>query len=215
MGARSLIFLLASSSIACLLLDFYHLCAMRLSTPFLFSPCCVLLFGLAMFDRQRGDGQLFRAIVMGTVGGLLAAIAYDLFRLPFVFAKPWGLARIIPSMDLFKVFPGFGALILGEPVEQNNYSQTARVLGWLYHFSNGATFGVMYVAMIGNPIRRHWAWAVLMAVALEIGMLITPYPAVFHIAITNHFILVTLCAHGIFGVGLGLTVRCLGNHSRI
>jgi hypothetical protein len=98
-------------------------------------------------------------------------------------------------------------MVLGQPIEQAHYSLTTQIVGWLYHFSNGATFGVMYVAMIGNPTRRHWAWAVLMALALEIGMLLTPYPQVFNIPVTTRFVMITVAAHAIFGVGLGLTVR--------
>src|SRR6266404_5032687 len=147
-GGRWLVFLLAASSIACLLFDFYRLCQMRLFTVFIF---------------------------------LLAALAYDTFRLPFVFAKEWGIASVIPPMKLFKVFPRFGAMILGQPIEQSSYSMTTQIVGWIYHFSNGATFGVMYVAMIGHPTRRHWVWAVVMALALELGLLLTPYPQVFNI----------------------------------
>jgi hypothetical protein len=44
-------------------------------------------------------------------------------------------------------------------------------------------------------------------VALELGMLLTPYPRTFHIAITPRFIAVTAMAHGIFGVMLGVWVR--------
>jgi hypothetical protein len=142
-------------------------------------------------------------------GGLLAAVAYDVFRLPFVFAQEWGIASLVPPMNLFKVFPRFGAMILHQPLEQGGYPMFAHILGWIYHFSNGATFGVMYVAMIGNPARRHWAWAVVMALALELGMLLTPYPQVFDIAVTARFVMVTVAAHAIFGVGLGLTVARL------
>jgi hypothetical protein len=98
-------------------------------------------------------------------------------------------------------------MVLGQPIEQSHYSITTQIVGWIYHFSNGATFGVMYVAMVGNPTRRHWAWAVAMAVALEVGMLLTPYPQVFNIPVTTRFVMVTVAAHAIFGVGLGLTVR--------
>jgi hypothetical protein len=112
-------------------------------------------------------------------------------------------------MNLFKVFPRFGAMVLGEPIEQSHYLLITQIVGWIYHFSNGATFGVMYVAMIGNPTRRHWAWAVAMAVVLEAGMLVTPYPQVFNIPVTTRFVMVTIAAHAIFGVGLGLTVRTL------
>ena len=169
----------------------------------------IALLALGLFDRQRGNGELWQAVMIGLAGGLIAAVAYDVFRLPFVFAKAWGISSIVPPMNLFKVFPRFGAMVLGQPLEQDHYSLLTQVVGWLYHFSNGATFGVMYVAMVGNPTRRHWLWAVLMALALELGMLLTPYPHVFGIAVTPRFVLVTIAAHAIFGVGLGLTVRNL------
>jgi hypothetical protein len=206
---RWLVFMLAASSIACLLFDFYRLCPMRVFTVFVFLPALAALIAFAVFDRQRGDGRLWQAVMIGLAGGLIAAFAYDVFRLPFVFAKEWGIASIVPPMGLFKVFPRFGAMILGQPIEQSSYSLAAQIVGWLYHFSNGATFGVMYVAMIGNPTRRHWAWAVVMALALELGMLLTPYPQVFNIPMTTRFIMVTVAAHAIFGIGLGLTVRWL------
>ena len=210
---RCLVFLLAASSIACLLFDFYGLCPMRIFTPFIFLPAVLALFLIAWLDRRRGDGQLWRAVLIGLFAGLLAAVAYDIFRLPFVFAKEWGLSGIVPPMKLFKVFPRFGAMILGQPIEQPSYSTAAQILGWTYHFSNGATFGVMYIAMIGNPARRHWSWAVLMALALELGMLLTPYPHAFGIAVTTQFIIITIAAHSIFGLGLGLTTRHLSPQS--
>jgi hypothetical protein len=209
---RWTVFLLAASSIACLLFDFYRLCPMRLFTLFMFAPAMVVLFGFALFDRFRGDRTLWRAVLIGFMGGLLAAVSYDVFRLPFVFAREWGIVPVVPPMNLFKVFPQFGAMVLGQPVEQSHYSIITQIVGWIYHFSNGATFGVMYVAMIGNPTRRHWAWAVVMAVGLELGMLLTPYPQVFNIPVTTRFVVVTVAAHAIFGVGLGLTVRALAKH---
>ena len=202
---RWVVFVLAASSIACLLFDFYHLCPMRIFTLFIFLPALVVLLAVALFDRQRGDGQLWRAVVIGAAAGLFAALAYDIFRLPFVFAKEWGISSVIPPMKLFKVFPGFGAMILGQRLEQGVHSTTAHVVGWLYHFSNGATFGIMYIAMIGNAARRHWTWAVLMALALELGMLLTPYPQVFNIPVNARFVVITLAAHAIFGVALGVT----------
>jgi hypothetical protein len=210
---RILVFILAASSIACLLADFYGLCPMRIFTPFIFLPATVALVVIAFFDRQRSDGQLWRAVMTGLVGGLLAAVAYDIFRLPFVFAKEWGIASVVPPMNLFKVFPRFGAMVLGQSIEQAHYSTLTQWVGWLYHFSNGATFGVMYMALIGNARRRHWLWAVLFAVGLELGMLLTPYSRVFGIALTVRFVFVTMAAHGIFGVGLGLAVKRLSRRT--
>lgn len=206
---RAVVFLLAATSIACLLLDFYGWCSMRQFARFVFLPSLLVLLAIAVFDRIRSNGSLWRGVMIGLTGGLLAAVAYDVFRLPFVFAREWGSAGVVPPMNLFKVFPRFGAMILGQPVEQGSYSLAAQLIGWLYHFSNEATFGVMYLAMIGDSARQHWAWAVLMAVGLELGMLLTPYPQVFHIPITPRFIVVTAAAHAIFGVVLGIFVRWL------
>jgi len=208
-AGRSLVFLLAASSIACLLADFYRLCPMSVFTVSIFLPALAVLSGFALVDSRRGDGQLWRSVCVGALAGLIAAAAYDGFRLPFVFSKQWGLSSWVPQMPLFKVFPGFGAMILGQPVEQAHYSRAAQALGWAYHFSNGATFGVMFVAMVGNPARRHWAWAVVFAVGLELGMLLTPYSQVFKIALTSRFVAVTVAAHSVFGACLGGAARWL------
>ena len=204
-----MVFLLAFSSIACLLSDFYHICSMRLFIFIIFLPAMAILLAYGLFDRAYGNRELWRYIAIGLAGGLLAAVAYDIFRLPFVYAKDWGLTGVIPPMDLFKVFPQFGAMILGQSLESNNYSEVTHLIGWIYHFSNGATFGIMYVAMIGNPAKRHWFCAVLMAVGIELGMLASPYPQVFHIPVTARFVLVTVAAHAIFGACLGITVRTI------
>src|SRR5437879_13647373 len=113
---RLLVFLLGASSIACLLFDFYHLCPMRVFTFFVFLPAVALLIALGILDRYRGDGQLARGIWLGLTAGLLAAVAYDIFRLPFVFSRELGLVAVIPPMNLFKVFPRFGQMILGPPL---------------------------------------------------------------------------------------------------
>jgi len=206
---RCLVFALAASSIACLLADFYGLCPMRIFTPFVFLPALLALFLFAALDRRRGDRQLWRAVWVGFVAGLIAAAAYDVFRLPFVFAREWGIDSVVPPLSLYKAFPRFGAMVLGQPREQPEYSLAAHVIGWIYHFSNGATFGVMYLAIIGDSTRRHWVWAVLFALTLELGMLVTPYPSLFNIPVTPRFVLVTVAAHAIFGAGLGLSARRL------
>ncbi len=65
----------------------------------------------------------------------------------------------------------------------------------------------MFAAMIGEASRRYgggWMWAVLMAVGIEICLLLSPYAAFFGIHLTARFVTVTLIAHIVFGVGLGL-----------
>jgi hypothetical protein len=198
--ARIAVFLLASTSIACLLGEMYRLWPMRLFTLAVFVPAFCALIATALYDASRGDGRLCRIVLIGAVAGFLAAVSYDIFRLPFVFSKQWGLAGVVPSLPLFKVFPQFGAMILGQT---DASSPAANVIGWLYHFSNGVTFGVMYAAMVNGQWRRLWWVAIIFAVGLELAMLFTPYPATFGIRITAVFVAVTLTAHAIFGVTMG------------
>src|SRR3954467_9056049 len=82
---RALIFFLAATSIWCLLAEMYGLCSMRTFTFWILIPATVILYALAIWDRGRGDGTLWRGVLIGSIAGLLAAVAYDIFRLPFVF----------------------------------------------------------------------------------------------------------------------------------
>jgi hypothetical protein len=179
------------------------------------TPATAALYGLALLDRRRGDGRLWRAVTIGSLAGVAGAVAYDLFRLPFVCSDAWGLGRLgIPQMPLFKVFPRFGALILGEPMEQHAYSAAAQVLGWAYHLSNGATFGVMFAAIYagageatGAARAGAWktiGWASAMAAGIELCLLASPYARFFSIPLTTRFVAVTLIAHLIFGLGMGI-----------
>jgi hypothetical protein len=214
-GWRLLIFILASTSLGCLLAQFYNVCSMGRFATVIFLPATIALAVLASFDLRKGSGQLGRAVVIGATAGFIAALSYDIFRLPFVYAREWGIAAIVPPLNLFKVFPAFGAMLLGQPIQQPAYSLGTVWLGWAYHFSNGITIGIMYLALIGDARTRHWGWAVLVAVVLELGMLLTPYPKMFNIPVTARFVVVTLAAHGVFGVCLGLTAKSLARSRQL
>jgi hypothetical protein len=186
---------------------------MRGFTIFILIPATVALLLLALADRRNGEGLLWRGVVIGALAGFVAACAYDLFRIPFVVAAVDNVGPDWLRLPLFKVFPRFGAMLLGQPFDasmtDSQFTLTAHLLGWLYHFSNGMTFGVMYMALIGDASRRSWWWAVLLATGIELGMLFTPYPSYFGIPLTTTFVVVTFAAHAIFGVVLGLFVRSL------
>jgi hypothetical protein len=131
--------------------------------------------------------------------------------MPFVIGAVDGVGPGWMRLPLFKVFPRFGALILGEHFTSqqtdSQFTLTAHVVGWIYHFSNGITFGVMYMAMIGDARRRSWMWGVAAAVGLELAMLFTPYTGFFGINLTARFVVVTLIAHLIFGLAMGMYAR--------
>lgn len=215
---RWAVFSLSATSIWSLLIEFFGWWSMRSFTLFVSLPALVALCLLGLADRAIGTRRLWRAVLAGAIAGLVAAVAYDLFRLPFVYAERLGIQRIVPALKLFKVFPRFGAMILGQPLEQPVYDWAAQIVGWAYHFSNGLTFGIMYVALIGDPTKRHWGWGAVLAVGLELAMLFTPYPVFFHIPLTSKFIIVTLAAHLIFGIAMGWAAlvlwRCLSSDVR-
>jgi hypothetical protein len=214
-AGRTVVFLLAASSIGCLLGEFYQPDSMRVLALFVFLPAVAVLLALAAVDGFWGDRRLLRGVTTGFAAGFVAAVAYDLFRLPFVFAEQWGIDAIVPPLNLFKVFPAFGALILGHAAGQTGYTLADHITGWAYHFSNGMSFGVMFTALLGEVARRRWVWGVAMAAGLEAGMLLTPYPRVFGIAMTSTFVVVTLAAHSIFGVVMGLSAQRLSSAWRL
>jgi hypothetical protein len=210
-AGRAVVFFLSATSIWCLLAEFYGLCSMRTFTLWILIPATILLIAMALFDLLKGDRRLWRAVLIGSIGGLLAAFAYDIFRLPFVIAAVDHVGPAWARLPLYKVFPRFGAMILGQSFTpdqtDSQFPLLTHVVGWIYHISNGVTFGVMYMAIIGDATRRSWWWGVALAVGLELMMLFTPYTAFFGISPVMRFVIVTLTAHLIFGVTLGQWAR--------
>ena len=132
---RVVVFGLASLSFACLLGHFYGFWTMHFFGCWILPPATALLAWIA-YANPNGARTW---IVQGTLGGILAAIAYDLYRLPFV----------LTGTPLFKVFPDFGRMLLGNsgPPFEGSPTPAAYALGWLYHFSNGAALGIMFLAL--------------------------------------------------------------------
>lgn len=193
---RLLVWALASMSFACLLGQFYNWWTMRAFAGWVLLPCGVTLALLARpkyFPRSLARGfDARRAILHGALGGLVAAVAYDVFRLPFVMS----------GFPLFKVFPEFGRLLLGEGAP----AWAIQIAGWSYHFSNGAALGIMFAAMLPARMTRAQllvagaAWALL----VEAILLLTPYRGFFQILMpAATFLWLTASAHLIFGLSLG------------
>jgi hypothetical protein len=159
-------------------------------------PASVLLIGIAWLARKQPAGvrSPFTWVVEGAVGGVVAAIAYDLYRLIFV----------LQGAPLFKVFPRFGELLLG--AEEPRW--LVHLLGWSYHFSNGAALGIMFLALVPKASRALLFWgAVAWAMFIEAALLLTPYPTFFGLPFDGNFLFLTASAHLIFGLALGLWCR--------
>lgn len=193
---RAIVFTLAFLSFACLLGQFFGLWSMHLFGCWVLPPSTALLviIGWRTRGEKAGIGSAHTWIVQGALGGIVAAIAYDLYRLPFV----------LNGAPLFKVFPRFGQLLLGghEPTWLVN------ALGWSYHFSNGAALGIMFLAMVTTDSRQVLFWgAVTWALFIEAMLLLTPYTSFFGLPLNARFIFLTVTAHLVFGLTLGWWCR--------
>ena len=133
---RLVAFVLAATSIWSLLIEFSDWYWMRSVTLLVSLPASVLLVALALMGWAIGTQRLWRAALVGALAGLAVAVAYDVFRLPFVYADALDIQRVIPALKLFKVFPRLGAMILGQPIEQPVYNLAA---SWLAGHTASAT----------------------------------------------------------------------------
>ena len=193
---RAVVFTLAFLSFACLLGQFFGFWSMHLFGCRVLPPATVALAVIAWRSRgeRAGVGSAHTWIVQGALGGLVAAVAYDLYRLPFV----------LHGAPLFQVFPRFGQLLLGG----DRPAWLVHTLGWSYHFSNGAALGIMFLTLVTTASRRVLFWgAVMWALFIEAMLLLTPYPSFFGLQLNGRFIFLTVSAHLVFGLALGWWCR--------
>ena len=200
---RAIVFALAFLSFACLLGQFFGFWSMHVFGCRVLPPATALLAFIAWRTRfeKAGVGSAHTWIVQGALGGVIAAFAYDLYRLPFV----------LKGAPLFKVFPRFGQLLLGgsEP------AWLVQTLGWSYHFSNGAALGIMFLAMVPTADRRILFWgAVMWALFIEAMLLLTPYTSFFGLQLNARFVFLTVSAHLVFGLTLGWWCRRIATDFR-
>jgi hypothetical protein len=192
LSTRAGVFGLAFLSFACLFGQFFGFWTMRFFGCWVLPPGTVLLVFIAHRHRDctTGLSSPHTWILQGAIAGVLAAVAYDLYRLPFV----------LSGAPLFSVFPRFGELLLGgtEP------RWLVHTVGWTYHFSNGAALGIMFLAMASffRPPSLFWG-AVTWALFVEGMLLLTPYSAFFGLRLDARFLFMTASAHLVFGLVLG------------
>ena len=125
--AAVLVLGLCATSVGALLADLYGLMPMDQFARWVTGPGLLLLIALA--SRTVPSYQnLQRRIRLGAVAGVAGTIAYDVFRIPFALA----------GQRIFAPIFSYGLLIDGGGMS----SPWTDLLGWLFHLSNGVTFGI-------------------------------------------------------------------------
>lgn len=138
----------------------------------------------------RHDPSLEKALRVGCWGGLAGTVGYDLVRVPFH----------LYGFRVFAPIQAYGVWLL----DADRSSGLTEAVGWLYHFSNGITFGIMYALVASG---RHWGWGVLWGLCLESIVLSTPFARIFHMQGNWPAIAIAYGAHVAYGYPLGLIVQ--------
>jgi len=164
---------------------------MRSYMPFLILALIVLMIVLAV--SYRNYPRLFNRAITGLWAGAVATIALDAIRYPFgVVLK--ALPGDMPTM--------FGKFILGT----DDVTAGLLLVGYLYHFLNGASFGIVYTLIAG---KARWYWGVVWGLIIEVLMMVTPPMLLMGVGPFGvntgapWYFLTTLAAHIAFGAVLG------------
>jgi len=144
-----------------------------------------------LFLRRREDDLgIPESVAIGSVAGLLASFAYDIARFPFAMAG----TRVFGTISVFGVW-------LLDAQASSRYTEAA---GWLYHYWNGISFGIMYALFARG---RHWFWAIVWACLLETLAIVSPFGTIFHVAGDAKAMAIAYWGHVAYGYPLGVMVR--------
>ena len=188
------VFLAATSGAAILAHVFLSL-PMQFTVPFVVMPAVFFLLFLIL--RHRHLHSKFRIatylLLVGAIAGLGGTIVYDISR---------PLVKLIFGFKLnpFVAMPLFGSLMTGKPVD----SLAAKISGWVYHFWNGISFGMMFALI--RPVGGLLA-GLLWGLVLQTLMFVT-YPRLLGVRMDDPgFVAMGIIGHGLWGVVLGYGVK--------
>ena len=180
-------------------------------------PSVIAIFAIGIFLRIKSP-HIANRLFGGMAAGFIATLGLETIRVPgYMFTKwiPMDSMISLPGLLLTeKIFSlsEIKQVIMQSGVPMNLYHAPldAFMAGALWHFWNGATFGIVYALIVG---RGKWWYGLIFGVIIEIAMMLAPYLIVMkgpfgieHMDGYNMFVF-TLIAHLIFGAVLGVLVR--------
>jgi hypothetical protein len=188
---RWLALALSAPSGASLLAHVYGFAPLSVTVPFIVLPSLVGLVLIACVATRQGNIDLVRMLQVGLAGGLAGTIAYDLYRTPFAWA---GYRVFVPNQV-------YGVWI----TSSGSSTPLTDVVGWLYHFSNGITFGIAYALCVPG---KHWVGGIVWGLILESIAVVTPFGRIFALRGNVPALAIAYSGHLAYGLPLGwLTYR--------
>jgi len=180
-------------------------------------PSVIAIFAIGILVRSKFP-RLTNRLFIGMAAGAVASFALEAIRIPgYMFTKwiPMDSMISLPGLLLTEKITSLGEVkqvIMQSGVPMNLYHAPldAFIAGGLWHFWNGATFGIIYALLIG---KGKWWYGLIWAFVIEIGMMLAPYLIIMkgpfgieHMDGYNIFV-ITLIAHLAFGAVLGILVQ--------
>ena len=159
-------------------------------------PAVILVFLMVLATQIMRFVDLRRQILNGMLAGIAGTVGLEIIReIGFrVGGMPGDMPKLmgVLLLDRFALGPDFWS----------------NLAGWAYHFWNGASFGIIFSLLWGQSKIK---WAVLYALLISIGFMISPVPRALGIGIFGlqfkdgyQFITTVILAHLAFGSILGL-----------
>ena len=128
-------------------------------SKWLLLPSIIIIITIYIVSRKQHRTLLSRRIMVGALSGVIATIGLEVVRI-FGFKMGW-----MPG-DMPKLL---GVLITNRFME--GPSTWSNILGYAYHYWNGAAFGIIFVLLLGRkPI---W-WGLIYALLIGTGFLLSP-----------------------------------------
>jgi len=217
LGLTILIIILSGASASLLLLPPLGIIPYAAFRDVAIIPSVIIIFAIGILSRSKFP-RLTNRLFKGMAAGAIASLALEAIRIPgYMFAKWLPMDSMISLPGLFltekiTMLSEVKQIVMQSGVAMNLYHAPidAFMVGALWHFWNGATFGIIYALLIG---KGKWWYGMIWAVIIEMVMMVAPYLimmkgpfGVEHMDGYNIFV-ITLIAHLAFGLVLGIIVQ--------
>jgi len=180
-------------------------------------PSVIVIFAIGILSRSKFP-HITNRLFVGMAAGAIASFALEAIRIPGYMVTKWipmDSMISVPGLFLTEKISSLSEVkqvIMQSDVAMNLYHAPldAFMAGALWHFWNGATFGIVYALLIG---KGKWWYGIIWAVIIEMVMMVAPYLIMMkgpfgieHMDGYNIFV-ITLIAHLAFGAVLGILVQ--------
>ncbi len=128
-------------------------------SKWLLLPSIIIIIAVYIVSRAQNRTLLSQRILVGAAAGLIATIGLEMVRI-FGFKMGW-----MPG-DMPKLL---GVLMTNRFME--GPSTWSNILGYAYHYWNGAAFGMIFVIILG---RKPVWWGLIYALLIGTGFLLSP-----------------------------------------